>query len=886
MPTSTAFSRSLHAAALVCAAVIAAAPAAWSATMADAAFTDTTVVPATGSLGSITAMAWAPDGSNRLFVTRKTGEVRIVKNGALLATPFTTFTPETNSECGLLGVCFDPDFLTNHRVYFFVTVSASEQRIVRMDASADVGTGAIDLISGLVTVGQNHDGGGIGFGRDGKLYWAIGNAGNGAALGEGADLASSASKVCRANADGTAPSDNPFYDGAGPNYDYVFARGFRNPFTLAFQPATGSLWVNVVGDNYEQSFLVAAGDHIGDRFAENAQGAGFITPRIVYRTNSNLVYAATIAASGAVRSGGIITITTSSPHRFRRGGMVVISGVTDGSFNGTVYVTGTPSATSFTAVQAGADATSGSGTASAGDFGGCITGGAFLDSSAVPSAYRGNFIFGDYNSGNLMRATFDGANNVTSVDLFATGSSGQIDCAVGPDGLMYFAGYGASSGSIHRASLTSPAQALVVTPQNLWLQEGGLAVVNVRLATAPATNVTVTIARSAGDADITVSGGATLTFTPANYATPQIATISAAADADTADDTATLSVSAPGITTEPVAARVHDTGAAAIGITLSASTLAISEGASGTVTARLTIAPATTTTVTVSRATGDSDITAAPATLTFTTANFATPQTITIAAAADADTVDDAATIAVASVGMTTRTVSVSASDSTLGAPTITTTPPLTAVLGSPYTYDVDASGNPAATFTLTTAPTGMTIDPVTGVISWTPTALGNANVTVRAANGNLPNATQSFTIAVAADLPPSCTITRPLTGEVLSGRNAEFYGSATDDVGTVRAEFRVDGVLTWTDLANPSDPNHYHAGGGHSAWDTILFSEGSHVLRMTVFDAGGQSGSAQVTVTISNPSTGSDASKCGTGIGLGLIVLAALLAMRRWRES
>ena len=41
-------------------------------------------------LGDITRLAWAPDGTNRLFVTTKAGTVRIVKDGTLLAAPFAT----------------------------------------------------------------------------------------------------------------------------------------------------------------------------------------------------------------------------------------------------------------------------------------------------------------------------------------------------------------------------------------------------------------------------------------------------------------------------------------------------------------------------------------------------------------------------------------------------------------------------------------------------------------------------------------------------------------------------------------------------------------------------------------------------------------------------
>src|SRR5687767_6107361 len=65
-------------------------------------------------LSTATGMAWAPDGSNRLFVTKKDGEVRIIKNGQLLAAPFTKVTPiYIGSECGLIGIAFPPDFLVS-----------------------------------------------------------------------------------------------------------------------------------------------------------------------------------------------------------------------------------------------------------------------------------------------------------------------------------------------------------------------------------------------------------------------------------------------------------------------------------------------------------------------------------------------------------------------------------------------------------------------------------------------------------------------------------------------------------------------------------------------------------------------------------------------------
>ena len=58
-------------------------------------------------------------------------------------------------------------------------------------------------------------------------------------------------------------------------------------------------------------------------------------------------------------------------------------------------------------------------------------------------------------------------------------------------------------------------------------------------------------------------------------------------------------------------------------------------------------------------------------------------------------------------------------------APVITSTPVTTGTVGSLYSYDVNASGYPYPTYSLTTPPSGMAIDPATGIISWTPSCFG-----------------------------------------------------------------------------------------------------------------------------------------------------------------
>ncbi|WP_165869127.1 LamG-like jellyroll fold domain-containing protein, partial [Thiogranum longum] len=80
--------------------------------------------------------------------------------------------------------------------------------------------------------------------------------------------------------------------------------------------------------------------------------------------------------------------------------------------------------------------------------------------------------------------------------------------------------------------------------------------------------------------------------------------------------------------------------------------------------------------------------------------------------------------------------------------PQVTSSPVTTATVGVPYTYTVAVQGFPAPTFSLLTAPAGMTVHPDTGVISWAPGAVGAENVSVQVQNlqGTI---THDFTVNV-----------------------------------------------------------------------------------------------------------------------------------------
>jgi glucose/arabinose dehydrogenase len=813
-------------------------------------------------LSEPTCIAWAPDGSNRLFVSLKSKGIAVVENGQLRDTLFATFSSlYTASECGVLGLAFDPNYASNHFVYVFVTVSGSEQQIIRFTDQANVGTQRTKIIENLPTAGANHDGGALGFGPDGKLYWAIGDNGNG--TGINANLSSLAAKVGRANKDGSVPADNPFRDGPGGANDYIWATGFRNPFTLTFQPGTGALWVNVVGTSHEQAFIVHGGDDAGyDEFEGNQPATPryttpfsrpLIRPKIQYRTNysqggGQVRNLANIMPSGG--GSGQLTVTTASAHPYRVGQAILINNTT--TYDGVHVVQSVPSSTQFTIPNPGSSMQTISNTGSADLFeqGGCITGGCFYDSTAFPAEYRGNFFYGDYNSGFLMRAVLDENGKPQKIVRFLEGASAPTDMALGPDGALYYAEIGA--GAVRRVSYNA-AQGLVVSPASLSLTEGGSGQFSVRLAAAPLADVLVQVHKTGavtpGAHDIDVSGSPNLTFTPQNWDKPQAVTLVAAVDEDTIDDTATFSVTAPSLETVEVTATAVDENLPPL--VLSTANLEVTEGAASQFTVVLPAQPTQAVKVRVWPAAGPKGKVnvVRGALMRFTPDNWSIPQTVRVRGIQDANRKDENVRLSVKSPGYLAREVTIHVVDNDPVKPAFASTPRTQTVEDLAYLYDADATGRPAPTFSLTSAPQAMTIDPVTGAISWTPTETGQVSVTIQAANRK-GTVQQTFTISVNADQPPTVFITQPQEGATISGPNAEFFGSALDDYATTKAEFYVGGTLAYTD---ENRAGHYHLNGAHNLFDTTGLANGPLQLRMKVFDDKGQTAEATVNVTVQN---------------------------------
>jgi glucose/arabinose dehydrogenase len=259
--------------------LVAATPA-LSATL-PSGFSETLVA---NGLSSPTAMQFAPDG--RLFVCEQGGRLRVIKNGALVPTPFVTLTVSSVGERGLLGVAFDPNFAVNHFVYVYYTATtpAVHNRISRFTASGDVAVAGSEVVLfelDNLSSATNHNGGALAFGPDGKLYAAVGENANGA---NAQSMTNVLGKMLRLNSDGSIPTDNPFLGSTTGKNRAIWALGLRNPFTFAFNPGNGVMFINDVGQNtWEEINDGVAGSNYGWPTTEGATtNPQFRSPRYAY----------------------------------------------------------------------------------------------------------------------------------------------------------------------------------------------------------------------------------------------------------------------------------------------------------------------------------------------------------------------------------------------------------------------------------------------------------------------------------------------------------------------------------------------------------------------------------------------------------------------------
>jgi len=221
----------------------------------------------------------AGDASGRLFVCEKGGLLKVMSADGSGAQTFLDLSAKvsTQSERGLLGLAFSPQYKTTGRFYVNYTDTSGTTVISRFKVSSDPGRADPASEEELLRIEQpyaNHNGGCIQFGPDKMLWIGMGDGGSGAdphrngqnrdvLLGKMLRIDVGESGKPAAGEPYGIPADNPFAnptDEATAGEPEIWAVGMRNPWRFSFDSKTGDLWIGDVGQgDWEEIDFVAAG---------------------------------------------------------------------------------------------------------------------------------------------------------------------------------------------------------------------------------------------------------------------------------------------------------------------------------------------------------------------------------------------------------------------------------------------------------------------------------------------------------------------------------------------------------------------------------------------------------------------------------------------------
>lgn len=220
-------------------------------------------------------------------------------------------------EEGCHGLAFHPDFAINGRLY--VSYSAADQRrsVLSEFRVSSVYPLRVDAASERVVMEvphamANHFGGGLAFGPDRKLYFAIGDGGiRDDPYRTAQNPLMLLGKMLRLDVDARSgslpygiPSDNPFADKQDVRPE-IFAMGLRNPWGFSFDLKSGRLWLADVGqDLWEEVNIIRKGANYGWSDHDGPASALFhATPFLPDRTYTGPVFAYTHAEGVSVTGG-------------------------------------------------------------------------------------------------------------------------------------------------------------------------------------------------------------------------------------------------------------------------------------------------------------------------------------------------------------------------------------------------------------------------------------------------------------------------------------------------------------------------------------------------------------------------------------------------------
>lgn len=241
----------------------------------------------------------APSGSeDQLFLIEKaSGQIRILDlvTNEIQSTPFLEVSGlATQSEAGLLGLAFHPDYYENGLLYVYASRPGGrgnhQSNILEFTVDDPMNATVVNPDSERIVMQfsqpfANHNGGWIGFdptatGADRSLlYITTGDGGSGGdPQNNSQDIRNNLlGKVLRIDVSGddlpvddnnnyAIPPTNPFYESASADQE-IFAYGLRNPWRASFDRDTGDLWIGDVGQSAQEEIdLIPAGSGGGQNF--------------------------------------------------------------------------------------------------------------------------------------------------------------------------------------------------------------------------------------------------------------------------------------------------------------------------------------------------------------------------------------------------------------------------------------------------------------------------------------------------------------------------------------------------------------------------------------------------------------------------------------------
>lgn len=233
------------------------------------------------SFNQLVYLTNAGDGSDRLFVLERLGQIKVFNNTPLVthSTTFLDLSSKINSsgsEEGLLGLAFDPNYVHNGYFYVYYSIGSPRRTVISRFSvnSGNPNLGDPDSELVIMVLDQpykNHNGGHIAFGPDGFLYIGLGDGGGmGDPLGNAQDLGSLLGSILRIDVNTSdsasaykVPFDNPFLQLAGARPE-IWAYGLRNPWKFSFDQVTGWMWAGDVGqDTIEEINIIKPGMNYG-----------------------------------------------------------------------------------------------------------------------------------------------------------------------------------------------------------------------------------------------------------------------------------------------------------------------------------------------------------------------------------------------------------------------------------------------------------------------------------------------------------------------------------------------------------------------------------------------------------------------------------------------